>query len=181
MDCAPEASGSRPQAFYPGHLHRPDGSRPAVLGKRLLPACWMSLLRRLAAGTNQTQATPTLASMKHYLLACSLLLATAAQAQKRAAAVATAPVVFCNLLVEGQHLDRVEMKLDYGQTSKAQAQEADLAEADGQIQQLNSVAAALNYMASRGWDFVAVTAMTRSGGGPMANNTLLGYLLRRRP
>jgi hypothetical protein len=120
--------------------------------------------------------------MKHLLLACCLLLASSAQAQKRAVATATAsPIVFCNLLVEGQRLDKVDLKLDYGQNSKAQAQDAGLAEADAQVQQLNSVAAALNYMSSQGWEFVSVIAMTRYGGGMTASNTILGYLLRRKP
>lgn len=119
--------------------------------------------------------------MKHLLLACCLLLAGTAQAQKRTtAAVATAPIQYCHLLVEGQRLDNAELRLDYGKNSKAQAQDAGLAEADAQVQQLNLVAAALNYMASQGWDFVAVTALTRSGSGAFAANTILGYLLRRR-
>jgi hypothetical protein len=117
--------------------------------------------------------------MKHLLFAGFLLLATAAHAQKAVTAVAVAPVQYCTLIADGQRFDKAELKLDYGQNSKAQAQEPTLAAADSQIQQLNSVAAALNYMASQGWEFVAVTAMTR-GGGPMGLNTTMGYLLRRR-
>ena len=115
--------------------------------------------------------------MKHSLLALFLLLATASYAQQP---IATAPVQFCTLMADGRRFDKADLKLDYGQNSKAQAQDAALAEADVQIRQLNSIAAALNYMTRQGWEVVTVTAMA-GGSSPMGTNTLLGYLLRRKP
>jgi len=85
------------------------------------------------------------------------------------------------LLADGLRFDRVELRLDYGQKSKAQVQEASLAAADLQIQELNSVVAALNYMTSQEWEFVTVSEMTRAGGGIGGATTISGYLLRRKP
>lgn len=120
--------------------------------------------------------------MKHLLLALGLLLAATAHAQKQATpAVGAAPVQFCLLTAEGRRFDRVELKLEYGQNSKAQAQDTRLAEAEGQLKHLNSVAAGLNYMTQLGWEFVSVAAMEGIPTPMTGPNTVLGYLLRRRP
>lgn len=110
--------------------------------------------------------------MKHLLLATGLLLAQGARAQSTAPAPATQPAHYqYGLLYQAGNT----WQLDYGQDAKPAVVAADLREDNAAIAKLKSVVAALNYLDSRGWEYVNSTSYS---GTTYSGRT--DYLLRRR-
>ena len=97
--------------------------------------------------------------MKRLLLAALLPLTFSVQAQQKPrpqpAPMLTVPIVYCEL-------HRIEtygqqpLALDYGQNEPTYVQDADLAQAAAFVATLPSLAAALNYLYSRGWEFIGL-------------------------
>jgi hypothetical protein len=110
--------------------------------------------------------------MKHFLLIAGLLLALGARAQST-----TPPQVaqsvhyqYCMLYKSGN-----TWQLDYGQNAKPVVADASLREANEAVLKLKSEVAALNYLDSRGWEYVNSNSYS---GSTYSGRT--DYLLRRR-
>ena len=106
-------------------------------------------------------------SMKYFLLVAGLLLASGARAQSSLPPATTQAVhyQYCRLIKNYN-----TWELDYGQDAKPSVVDASLREDNAIITKFDSEVAALNYLDSRGWEYVS---STNSAG---RNN----YLLRRR-
>lgn len=122
--------------------------------------------------------------MKYLLtLAILLLFAGSAHAQRKQRAQPppplAVPIVYCELVGSASY-NNWEFLLDYGQEAPALVQDADLAEANAYVGKLTSLAAALNYLHSRGWEIVTASVVPRDldKSGTISNR--VHYLLRRR-
>lgn len=122
--------------------------------------------------------------MKYLLtLAVLLLFAGSANAQRKQRALPppplVVPIVYCELVGSASY-NNWEFLLDYGQEAPALVQDADLAEANAYVGKLTSLAAALNYLHSRGWEIVTASVVPRDldKSGTISNR--VHYLLRRR-
>jgi hypothetical protein len=130
-------------------------------------------------------------------LLLSLLLA--APALSRGQALATAPAVatqYCTLLASGSSYGTMQFQLDVGRQAKKYLSTAEASEARADQTALNeifTVADALNLLSSHGWECIGVSSLTSSltaptttGYVPRAGSTLavgqaeVQYLLRRR-
>ena len=131
------------------------------------------------------------------LLLFSLLLA--APTLSRGQALATAPAVatqYCTLLASGSSYGTMQFQLDVGRQAKKYLSAAEASEARADQTALNeifTVADALNLLSSHGWECIGVSSLTSSltaptttGYVPRAGSTLavgqaeVQYLLRRR-
>lgn len=119
--------------------------------------------------------------MKRLLLAALLLFAFPAHAQRKPrpqpASTLTVPVVYCEL-VQTSYTNG--LGLDYGQDGPTYVQDADLAEAGAFVGKLSSVAAALNYLHSRGWELVGTTTVPYEVTPSGLVSSRAHYQLRRR-
>ena len=121
--------------------------------------------------------------MKRFLLAALLPFALTAQAQRKPrpqpAPTLTVPIVY-------RELERREtyalqpLALDYGQNEPTYVQDADLAQAAAFVAKLPAIAAALNYLYSRGWEFVSATTVPSDVDKSGTVTSRVRYLLRRR-
>jgi hypothetical protein len=120
-----------------------------------------------------------------YLLTLTVLLffVGSAQAQRKQRSQPppplTVPIVYCELVGSASY-SIWDLSLDYGQEAPALVQDTDLAEANAYVGKLTSVAAALNYLYSRGWEVVNSSIVPRDldKSGTISNR--VRYLLRRR-
>jgi hypothetical protein len=110
--------------------------------------------------------------MKHLLLAAGLLLAPEAWAQSTPPLPGAQPAHYryCLLYKVGN-----TWHLDYGQDAKSAVVDASLREDNEAVTNLKSEVAALNYLDSRGWEYVNSTSYS---GTTYSGRT--DYLLRRR-
>jgi hypothetical protein len=128
-----------------------------------------------------------------------LWLLLSAPAPSRAQALATAPAVatqYCTLLASGTSYGTMQFQLDVGRQAKKYLSAAEASDARADQTALNeifTVADALNLLSSHGWECIGVssitsslTAPTTTGYVPRAGSTLavgqaeVQYLLRRR-
>jgi hypothetical protein len=72
------------------------------------------------------------------------------------------------------------LSLDYGQEASSLVQDADLAEANTYVGKLTSIAAALNYLYSRGWEVVNSSAVPYDVDKSGTISNRIRFLLRRR-
>ena len=109
--------------------------------------------------------------MKHLLFTAGLLLAleTRAQSTTPAPAAQAAHYQYCLLYQTGN-----TWQLDYGQDAKPAVADAGLREDNAAVTKLKSAVAALNYLDSRGWEYVNSTSYS---GSTYSGRT--DYLLRR--
>jgi hypothetical protein len=121
--------------------------------------------------------------MKRLLLAALLSTAFSAQAQRplrpQPAPPLTMPIVYCELERRETHALQ-PLALDYGQHEPTYVQDADLAQAAAFVAKLPSIAAALNYLHSRGWEFVSATTVPYDVDKSGTIASRVRYLLRRR-
>ena len=120
--------------------------------------------------------------MKRLLLMALLPLAFTAQAQRKPrpqpVPTLTVPIVYCELEQRGNRYG--VLSLDYGQDEPTYVQDAALAEANAYVEKLRSVAAALNYLYSRGWELVSATTVPYDVDKSGTVTCRVRYLLRRR-
>ncbi|MGI4735540.1 MAG: hypothetical protein ACRYG7_10215 [Janthinobacterium lividum] len=129
-----------------------------------------------------------------------LLLATPALSRAQAAAPpATTPAVatqYCTLVAVGSTYSGMQLQLDYGRQVKKYLSAPEAAEAKADqvaLDNIFTIADALNFLSSHGWECIGVSSVTSSLSGPpttgfvpRAGNTLavghseVQYLLRRR-
>ena len=72
------------------------------------------------------------------------------------------------------------LSLDYGQEAPSLVQDADLAAANGYVSKLTFVAAALNYLYSRGWEVVSANNVPYEVDKTGTIENRVRYLLRWR-
>lgn len=130
-------------------------------------------------------------------LLLSLLLALPALSHAQTAA--TAPAVatqYCTLVASGATYSTMQFQLDYGRQAKRYLSEPEATEVRADQAALNeifTVADALNLLSSHGWECVGVSTLTaslaapattgfvpRAGSTLAVGNTQVQYLLRRR-
>lgn len=117
--------------------------------------------------------------MKNLLLAFFLLLTTTAYAQKNAAPLPAAPIIYCMLVAEGGHFSGLNLSLDYGQNQgRLSMRDTALANVAQQVARFSSVPAALNYLHSLGWECVQTSTLPYEGS-PNYLKGEIGYLLKR--
>jgi hypothetical protein len=127
-----------------------------------------------------------------------LLLAMPAlsHAQTTPAATPAVATQYCTLVASGATYSAMQFQLDYGRQAKKYLSEPEAAEAradQAALNQLFTVADALNLLSSHGWECIGVSTITTSlasptttGFVPRAGSTLavgnneVQYLLRRR-
>lgn len=129
-----------------------------------------------------------------------LLLATPALSCAQAPATpATAPAVatqYCTLVAVGSTYSGMQLQLDYGRQAKKYLSAPEAAEAKTDqvaLDNIFTIADALNFLSSHGWECIGVSSVTSSLSGPTtsgfvprAGSTLavghseVQYLLRRR-
>jgi len=120
-----------------------------------------------------------------YLLVLTVLLffVGSAQAQRKQRpqplSPLTVPIVYCELVGSASY-SVWSLSLDYGQEAPSLVQDADLAEADAYVGKLASIAAALNYLYSRGWEVVSSSSVPRDVDKSGTISNRIRYLLRRR-
>ena len=122
---------------------------------------------------------PALVSMKYFVFVLGLLGAATAYAQRGGPPLATAPVVYCLLVVNGSSFSSPTLSLDYGQNMRQPVQDAALANVATQIYGFTSVPAGLNYRYSQGWECVQTATLPHEVNGRFDGQ--IGCLLRRRP
>ncbi len=76
------------------------------------------------------------------------------------------------------------MLLDYGQDERNAAPNTELAQDDAKIRKMASLATALTYLSSRGWEYLSANSMTINSRPTWSSEIVYGwstnYLLRRR-
>lgn len=131
-------------------------------------------------------------------LFCLLVLA-AAPVLSRAQVSPTAPATatqYSTLVATGSSYFGVQLEFDYGRTARNYLSEVELTEARADkaaVSNLFTVADALNYLASHGWECIGVSTLTgslsapsvsgltpRAGGLLAVGHSEVQYLLRRR-
>jgi hypothetical protein len=122
--------------------------------------------------------------MKYLLtLAVLLFFASSAHAQHKQRSQPppplTVPTVYCELW-RRESYSMGALSLDYGQEAPSLVQDADLAEANDYVSKLSSVAAALNYLHSRGWEVVSANDVPYDVDRTGTIENRVRYLLRRR-
>ena len=121
--------------------------------------------------------------MKRLLLAALLSTTFSAQAQRKPgpqpAPTLTVPIVYCEL--ERRETYALQpLALDYGQNEPTYVQDDELAQASAFVAKLPSIAAALNYLYHRGWEFVSATTVPYDVDKSGTVTSRVRYLLRRR-
>ena len=135
--------------------------------------------------------------MRFYFL--WLLLAAPALGCAQAAPLPTAPAVptqYCTLVASGTTYSGMQFQLDYGRQAKKYLSEPEAREARADQAALNevfTVADALNLLSSHGWECIGVSSLTSSLTAPAATgfasragtelavgHAEVQYLLRRR-
>jgi hypothetical protein len=120
-----------------------------------------------------------------YLLTLTVLLffVGSAQAQRKQRPQPlpplTVPIVYCELVGRAAYSSWT-LSLDYGQEAPSLVQDADLAEANAYVGKLTSIAAALNYLYSRGWEVVNSSALPYDVDKSGSISNRMRFLLRRR-
>ena len=122
--------------------------------------------------------------MKYVLALTVLLLFTgSAQAQRKQRPQPlpplTVPTVYCELW-RRESYSMGALSLDYGQEAPSLVQDADLAAANDYVSKLTSVAAALNYLYSRGWEVVSANNVPYEVDKTGTIENRVRYLLRWR-
>lgn len=109
--------------------------------------------------------------LKYFTLAL-LLVATSRPARAQTApATSSTPgqYQYCNLV--GYYTTGRDAHLEYGQHAKPAVTNPELEALDAEIKELDSATVALNYLTSRGWEFVNVTSLAPAS---------IIYILRKR-
>lgn len=122
--------------------------------------------------------------MRHLLTLIALLFfASSAQAQRKQRPQPppplAVPTVYCELW-RRESYSMGALSLDYGQEAPSLVQDTDLAEANDYISKLTSVAAALNYLYSRGWEVVSANDVPYDVDKTGTIENRVRYLLHRR-
>ena len=135
--------------------------------------------------------------MRFYLL--GLLLAAPALGRAQAAPPATAPAVptqYCTLVASGSTYSGMQFQLDYGRQVKRYLSEPEAKEARADqvaLSEIFTIADALNFLSSHGWECIGVSSLTSSLTAPTTTGSVaragselavaraeVQYLLRRR-
>jgi hypothetical protein len=114
--------------------------------------------------------------MNRLLLAFALLVPGGALAQELSPSL-TAPAVasqYCTLLATGTSYSGIQLELDLGRMARKYLGEVELAEAKADqvaVHDMFTVADALNYLASRGWECIGVSTLSRGLTAPQNTST----------
>lgn len=126
-----------------------------------------------------------------------LLLATPALCRSQSATKPAMAIQYCTLVATGATYSGMSLQLDYGRQAKKYLSEPEAAEAKEDQVALNNIftiADALNFFSSHGWECIGVSSVTSglnssgptgfgspSGGRPLAvGQSAVQYVLRRR-
>ncbi len=143
----------------------------------------------------EVTGTPTFVPMRSFFL--WLLLATPALCRAQSATTPAVATQYCTLVAVGSTYSGMQLQLDYGRQAKKYMSEPEAAEARADqvaLSDIFTIADALNFLSSHGWECVGVSSVTSSlvspstagyippsAGRPLADGkSEVQYLLRRR-